>query len=325
MATLPTRRRLSSEKKAMDLLLSPSGGGPSRCPFAPPAETAPGEPVFPAPPIVHESAIRGSPMAAQLHPHLLHKLMSPFSVLMRTRALPAPSRNCRSRPGAYSSVRSGFGPKQLRISPLKLEMSNSAWGLPTRLRRTSPLMLSKSSRASGVAFALTPRSPLVLRNRDRVVAPRSKSKLPLTVLPFTSPATFCSRASPLTVVIVIIPGLPCPVTVTSPLTLLHSTSSAAASVLMSALTACSRCAPRTPCTTMSALTVFTSRLLPAGTLMLSSESSLLPLLGSTTLIRVRLPEVSNSSRSEPSPSSPVTSTSLLSHPVTTTEPDVFDT
>src|SRR5688572_23672729 len=128
MATLPTRRRLSSEKKAMDLLLSPSGGVPSRCPVAPPAETAPGEPVFPAPPIVHESAICGSPMTAQLRPHLLHKPMSPFSVLIRTRVLPVPSRNRNSRPGAYSSVRSGFDPKQLRISPLKLDTSNSPFG-----------------------------------------------------------------------------------------------------------------------------------------------------------------------------------------------------
>ena len=65
--------------------------------------------------------------------------------------------------------------------------------------------------------------------------------------------------------------------------------------------------------------------LPEGTLTTRSVSSLLwDFLGSTTLIRVSFPEVTNSRFSVPSPSSPVTSTSLRFQPVTITDPDVFE-
>src|SRR5262245_29927499 len=55
----------------MRLLSSSTGGGTLGAPEAPPAETAPVEPVFPAPRrIVHESATCASPMAAPPPPSL---------------------------------------------------------------------------------------------------------------------------------------------------------------------------------------------------------------------------------------------------------------
>ena len=137
----------------MDLLLSPSGGVPSRCPVAPPAETAPGSRCSRRRLLSTNQRSAGAPWRPGSHPHLLHKLMSPFSVLMRTRALPAPSRNRNRGPGVL------VGPLGLRpetVADLAVEARHVVSArLADEVRRTSPLMLSRSSRASDVSFALT--------------------------------------------------------------------------------------------------------------------------------------------------------------------------
>src|SRR5262245_61835541 len=86
-----------------------------------------------------------APSGAKAARWLRHKLISPFSVLIRTEPFPAPSLKRSSMPGPYSLLRRGFGPKQFSTSPLNDSMSNSASRAPVKLIEKSPLIDSASN------------------------------------------------------------------------------------------------------------------------------------------------------------------------------------